>query len=182
MKKKVKDRIGGVIWAVSTLDSEDEIAKFCREKLELTAKEAGQAVEEARRRIRAAADFDLGYEIGRELTKNDYLYKQAVKAQDLKTAAKTQRDRWILLGLEKGTASGVNIIEYNASTAELEAKLENVRAQLESLGIAPVGLAIEDLTRAVVVRLLTMEKQRLCRSPDMLELDTATPKRPPAAP
>ena len=184
MKKKVKDKIGMVVWAVSTFDSEAEIIKFCREKVELTAKETEEAIEEARRRIRDAADFDLTYEIGRELTKNDYLYKQAVKMQDLKTAAKTQRDRWILLGLEKAAkgAAGGEVIEYDADAAELEIKLDNIRAQLEALEIAPAGLAIEDLTRRVVVAYLEMEKKTICRSPDTQGPDTETPRRLSAAP
>lgn len=174
-KKKVKDKIGMVKWAVATFDSNAEIFDFCRKTLEFSTKETEEAIEEARRQIRDNADFDLSYEIGRELAKNDYLYKQSVKMQDLKTAAKTQRDRWILLGIGQGNQLSGEIIDYNADVAELEAQLENVRAQLEALEIAQKGLPIEDLTRAVVVRFLEMEKKTLC-SPETLGHDTETPK------
>lgn len=176
VKKKIRDNIGGVIWAIATFDSAAEVEEYCRRKLELTPKETAEAIEEARRRIKAAADFDLTAELGLALTRNNYLYKQAVKMQDLKTAAKTQRDRWILLGIDRpatGPAAAGSIIEYDADAAELEATIENVRGQLEALEIAPAGLALEDLTRAIVTRFLEFEKRLLC-SPETAEQDIET--------
>mgnify|MGYP000856279617 FL=1 len=177
MKRKIRDRIAAVIWAVATFDSRTEIEEFCRRQLELSAKDTETAIEEARQRIRAAADVDITAETGKALVRNDYLYKQAVKTQDLKTAARVQRDRLVILGLDRrqAAASG-DVIEYDADAAELEATLDNVRAQLEALRIAPEGLRIEDLARAVVTHVLEKEKQLLCLSSATEEPGTGTEK------
>lgn len=162
VKKKIADRIHEVLFAVSIYQAEPQLRDFCKNRLQLTARETEEALEEARRRIRAAAEYDLTEELGQALVRNDYLYKQAVMAQDLKTAARVQRDRAILLGLQKRNQVAAGpVIDYDPETAEMEAALLNVRTQLEALKIVPAGLPIEDLTRAAVSRIIELEKRCL---------------------
>lgn len=162
VKKKIAEKIHDVLFAVSVYQSEEQLRAFCQNRLQLTPRETNEALEEARRRIQAAAEYDLTEELGQALVRNDYLYRQAVMAQDLKTAARVQRDRWKLLGLQQAKqTAAATVIDYDADAAEMEADLTDVRDQLESLRIAPEGIAITDLARAVVIRYLELEKKCL---------------------
>ena len=176
-QEKILGQIKSVIFAITTFQGEEYVRELCRQRYGFTEEETDAALEEARRRIQAAAQYDLTEELGQALTRNNYLYEAAVKAQDLKTAVRVQRDRAKLLALDAGGSRKENgpVIEYNAEAAEMGQTLDNIRAQLEALGIAPAGLPIEDLTRAAVTRILTDEKRILCLSAEIEKPDTETP-------
>lgn len=162
IKKKIKERIKSIVWALSTFQGEEYVRQLCREKYELTEKETDQALEEARRRITAAAEYDLTEELGQALTRNNYLYEAAIKAQDLKTAARILRDRQKLLKLETGhDIQPGEIIDYNPEVEELTEQIETARKYLEAIDGARPGLRLEDLARLALAKSLEAEKKKI---------------------
>ena len=162
IKKKIRDRIKSIVWAVSTFQGEEYVRQLCREKYELSEKETDQAIEEARKRIVAASQYDLTEELGQALTRNNYLYEATIKAQDLKTAARILRDRQKLLKLETGrdTQQG-EVIDYNPEVDMLTEEIETARKYLEAIEGARPGLRLEDLARFALAKSLEAEKRKI---------------------
>jgi hypothetical protein len=142
---KVNDEIlGRVVVLMVTLQSKADVIKVCREKLNLTERATKDAIERASGVIAEAAVFNRDIEAGKSLMRYNDLYERSLRVMDTKTAIMAEDKRCRLLGLYKK-----NKIEVKD---EIDRdRVENARLYLESLGLTPEGLPIDELARVISI-------------------------------
>ena len=143
---------------ILTASDDDADARAFLDAQGLTEREITQAIRDANRRIRDAANYNAAEELGRALTRNAFLYEAAIKNKDIKTAAIIQRDRMRLIGFDRSVddGGGVDVAAYN----EAMATLKDVRDQIAALGLSPPETRLQDMTRALINEYLELYKWR----------------------
>lgn len=117
------------------------------EKLKMTPEKAAAAINEARRVITIAADYNRHEQLGKAVKRIDALYSTSVKMQDAKTALACQRELNKLLSLYEPTA----VIPPTKPTEE------NAEAKAIRLHLVPLGLASESAPLAEHCRIAALK-------------------------
>lgn len=102
-------------------------------------------IDAARRRIAAAAGYDVTRELGVAIERLNDLYRRAISAKDERTALQAERERIKLLDLGRSRGPDTQN-EAHTAAAELAA----VREHLAPLDLAPEGTPTAELARLAV--------------------------------
>ncbi|MBR2586307.1 MAG: hypothetical protein IKE64_12850 [Thermoguttaceae bacterium] len=117
----------------------------------LTAAKAKAALREVRGYIAAAATIDAREELGRARLQLEALYEVCLQTGDTKTALATRKEMSKVMRLYD--VENTEVIDDSVQT-----RRDNlIREHLEGLGIAPPGLPLEELARAVALAFVSGE-------------------------
>lgn len=128
----------------------DRVESYCAASFGSSPPEARRLIKEARALLALAADVDVREEIGAKKKQLEDLQQRAKEAGDLRVELSAIQELAKLLDLY---ASATPIDPENGSES-VETTL--ARKHLEGLGVAPIGLPIEELARLVVAAYLEL--------------------------
>ena len=103
---------------------------------------AGELVDQARRRLLIAADFNRDKELGKAILRLEDLYRSAQAEKNLKISLAVQREMNRLLGLAQPGGAGRRLLEAAEGTAGGGDDAQAVREQIDLIGkyLVPLGL------------------------------------------
>lgn len=121
----------------------------------VAAARVAEVVQAAREKIRVAADFDRGEEVGLAVTRCEDIYRKAMAEKDLKTALAASKEKSRLrrlyeraegdTGLEGGAGGG-------AELEECRRVLDVIKSHVVPLGLAGGEYPLEEHVRILVGR------------------------------
>ena len=146
----LKDRI--VLLLINGMSS-DAATSFCIQQGQ-SPDQAGQIVEDARKRITVAADYTRDEQLGKAVMRLEDLYAKSMAAQDIRTALQAQRELNRLLSLYADTR-GADTTDDDSDAGAYRKQLDLIARYLVPLKLADATYPVEEHARlaAEVVRM-----------------------------
>jgi len=138
------------------------------EKLGLDPANAAVALDEARRRITIAADYNRDEQLGTAILRLNDIYKRSLGVQDYKTALSVQRELSKTLGL----CQPAGAITVQTELVDLAADVTAARSHFAALGFDDDSLPLYEIARRVVGLVINLQQQAV----EVTVLDVPTPK------
>lgn len=127
--------------------SRADLENACVMKLGIEPQEVAAAIDDARRRLTRAADYNRDEQLGTAITRMNDLYARAVRTGDIKTALTAQREINKLMDLYR-EATGTRDEDDEAADREgAEAELAAIKRHLLPLGLAAESYPLREHAR-----------------------------------
>jgi hypothetical protein len=150
VKKRTEDHpaIDKIVLLLVSGQGDEALRTACTEKLGVPASGIDDVLDEARRRVTLAANYDLAEQLGIAITRVNDIYARSIRAGDIRTALNSQREISKLMSLYD-----VVVTDDDESISESDAELEQIRKHLFPLRLANKKYPLSEHARIAAERI-----------------------------
>ncbi|MDR1493151.1 MAG: hypothetical protein LBT05_10570 [Planctomycetaceae bacterium] len=154
--KKELPNLHKVILLLVTSRDKEHVRKTCCDKLNLTAEQTDELIDQAESKIVLAADYDRKALIGEAVIRYDDCYNLARKKQCVRDGIAAEDKKCKLLGLYPESKEAHDAGQEQENNEELE----QIRSYLLPLELAKKETPTVELVRLAVIKLQNADKQK----------------------